>query len=171
MVYWLWNERGVLIDRSTVSRILKRNKWSKKELQRLSRGRSESLRQDYRDDMLCFMADDILFLDESIFNEKTSWRFQAYAPIGDEAWYTSDVRRGRTWSICMVMTLNNWLSYTGIREGYFNADEFFEWLTSQLLPAMHQHYPGRTMVVIMDNNSIHIEERIIQAIQAEGYLV
>jgi hypothetical protein len=35
--------------------------------------------------MLQFAANDLVFLDESIFNEKTGWRFQAYAPIGDEA--------------------------------------------------------------------------------------
>ena len=28
MVYWLWHERGALVSRSTVSRVLKRNKWT-----------------------------------------------------------------------------------------------------------------------------------------------
>jgi len=45
--------------------------------------------------MLQFTADDLVFLDESIFNEKTGWRFRAYALIGDEARYEADVQRGR----------------------------------------------------------------------------
>src|SRR5437762_1774438 len=36
MVSWLWNERGVIVDKSTISRLLKRNKWSKKALHRIS---------------------------------------------------------------------------------------------------------------------------------------
>ncbi len=32
-----------------------------------------------------FAAENLIFLDESIFNEKTGWRYQAYAPIGEEA--------------------------------------------------------------------------------------
>ena len=53
--------------------------------------RSESLHQTYQDDMRCFAADDMIFLDESIFNEKTGWRHQAYAPIGHEAQYEANV--------------------------------------------------------------------------------
>ena len=38
MVYWLWDERGpgALVSRSTVSRVLKRNKWTRKEIRRIS---------------------------------------------------------------------------------------------------------------------------------------
>src|SRR5205809_979122 len=82
LVWWLWNERGVLVDRSTVSHTLKQKNWTRKTLQRISRGRSEELRQSYYEEMARFIADDIVFLDESIFNEKTGWRFQAYTPIG-----------------------------------------------------------------------------------------
>ena len=32
-----------------------------------------------------FVAKDIEFLDESIFNKKTGWRHRAYAPIEHEA--------------------------------------------------------------------------------------
>src|SRR5436190_21964516 len=55
--------------------------------------------------------------------KKTGWRHQAYAPIGEEARYAADVRRGWTWSICAAMTLNGWLSCTGIKEGYYNGDD------------------------------------------------
>jgi hypothetical protein len=51
------------------------------------------------------VAEDLIFLDESIFNKKTGWRYNAYAPIGDEARYTTDITRGWTWAICSAMTL------------------------------------------------------------------
>ena len=56
-----------------------------------------------------FVAEDLIFLDKLIFNEKTGWRLHAYAPISDETRYDADIRRGRTWSICAAMTLNGWL--------------------------------------------------------------
>ena len=47
---------------------------------------SEVLCQAYRCEMTtCFTAKQLVFLDESIFNEKTGWRNFAYAPIGEEA--------------------------------------------------------------------------------------
>ena len=62
-----------------------------------------------------FAADDLVFLDESIFNEKTGWWYQAYAPIGEEAQYHADIQRGATWSIVAAMSVNEWLSCTGIK--------------------------------------------------------
>jgi hypothetical protein len=133
MVYWLWYERGVLVSQSTISRVLKHNGWSRKELRRISLGRSEELCQAYRDEMRHFVADDLVFLDESIFNEKTGWRHQAYTPIGSEARYEADLTRGRTWSICAAMTLDGWLSCTGM---YYNKADFLNWLINDLLPTI-----------------------------------
>ena len=53
----------------------------------------------------CFLADDLVFPDESIFNEKTGWRHMPYAPIGHETRYSASVWRGQNWSI---MTLEGW---------------------------------------------------------------
>ncbi len=74
MVYWLWYECGVLVHRSTISRILKHNGWSQKQLYYILLEHSEELYQAYCDEMRHFVADNLVFLDESIFNEKTGWR-------------------------------------------------------------------------------------------------
>ena len=52
-----------------------------------------------------FAAEDLVILDESIFNEKTVWWYQAYASIGEEAWYDADVWRSVTWSIVAALTV------------------------------------------------------------------
>lgn len=98
MIYWLFNERGVLVSQPTISRLLRRRGWNRKEMKRISLDRSEELRRSYLDVIRQFAADDLVFLDESIFNEKTGWRHYAYAPIGDEARYEADIRRGKTWN-------------------------------------------------------------------------
>ena len=77
-----------------MSHILKSKGWTKKKLYRLSLTRSESLRKDWQQDMLQFTADDLIFLDESIFNKRTGWRSRGWAPIGEDARYYGDIRRG-----------------------------------------------------------------------------
>jgi hypothetical protein len=60
MVYWLWHERGALVSRSTVSRVLKCNcistcnKWTRKEIRRISMDRSETA---YLDDICRFVTE------------------------------------------------------------------------------------------------------------------
>ena len=96
IVFWLWCERGMLVSRSTISRMLKRRKWTRKELRRISLGRSEDLRRGWREEMQQYVAEDLVFFDESIFNEKTGWRYQAYGPIGQDIRYPANTQRGRT---------------------------------------------------------------------------
>ena len=63
--------------------------------------RSETLRRAYLDEIRRFVAEDLIFLDESIFNEKTGRRHHVYAPIGDEARYDADIRRRRPYRSTM----------------------------------------------------------------------
>ena len=62
------------------------------------------------------------------------------------------------------------MSCTGIRQGYFNTDNFLDWITTCFLPALREQ-SLHPMVVILDNVSIHIDERISHAIEAAGYIV
>jgi hypothetical protein len=106
IVFWLWCERGVLVHRSTVARALKGRKWTQREPRRISLAGSNDLRRQWREEMRRCVAQDLVFLDESIFNEKTGWRYRAYGPIGHDIRYPADVNRGRTWSICAAMTVD-----------------------------------------------------------------
>jgi hypothetical protein len=83
------------------SRLLKRKKWTRKELWRISLNHSKSLHQAYHDDRRRFTADDLVFLDELIFNGKTGWRYQLYAPIsrGLNMMLNNKLRANRTFEI------------------------------------------------------------------------
>ena len=117
-----------------------------------------------------FAAEDLVFLDESIFNEKTGWRYRAYGPIGQDIRYPADIQRGRTWSIYAAMTIDSWLLCTGVKEGYFQTPDLLNQLQSMLLPALRRE-GDRPRVIVLDNNSTYIDEVIISMIEAEGYLV
>ena len=71
MIYWLWNEHEVMISQSTISCLIHKNKWSRKELQRISLNCNKKLKQHYCEKMSQFAVKNLIFLDESIFNEKT----------------------------------------------------------------------------------------------------
>ncbi len=171
LVFWLWCERNLLVHRSTVSRVLKRRKWTQRELRRLSLNQSEALRDAWREEIRRFVAEDLVFIDESIFNEKTGWRHRGYGPIGSDARYPADINRGRTWSILPAMTVNGYLPCTGVKEGYYKTFDVLNWLRTALLPALRQNGDARPRVVILDNVSVHIDAAITEAIEAEGHLV
>jgi hypothetical protein len=87
---------GILIGVTTISNYLRKTGWTKKSLKLVSRAHSKALRKAYLYEIQSYSADDLIFLDESIFNEKTGWRPRARAPIGDEARYSADINRGAT---------------------------------------------------------------------------
>ena len=51
MAFWLSVERGVVVPRPTICRVLKRNKWTQKNIASLSLSRSEALRKAYIEEM------------------------------------------------------------------------------------------------------------------------
>jgi hypothetical protein len=69
----------------------------------MSNSRSEPARNAYLEDISQFAAEQLVFLDETIFNEKTGWRHRAWAPIGEEARYATSVKRGKTHSCLAAM--------------------------------------------------------------------
>jgi hypothetical protein len=72
--------------------MLKRRNWTQKGLRRISLDHSDELRQKWKEEMQQFAAEDLVFLDESIFNEKTGWRYRVYGPIGHDIRYPTDVQ-------------------------------------------------------------------------------
>ena len=74
-----------------------------------------------------------MFLDETIINELTSFRYHAYAPIGDPARYTTDISRGPTWSILAAIDVDDWLDCSWVKLGYYNIEAFVTWLRESLL--------------------------------------
>jgi hypothetical protein len=171
MKEWLCEERGINVSISTVHQLLQRNNWTQKSLKLVSRDRSELIRKEYLYKMSGYKADDLVFLDESIFNEKMGWRKKAYAPIGDEARYQSDITRGKTFSILPAMAIDGYLPCTTIRERYFKTADVVEWVTTQFLPAMREQYGDRVMVVVLDNVSVHIANKVTQPIVDAGYII
>ena len=96
MVWFLWEEWGIHVHRFTISRILKKRHWSNKKGQRVGIRQNDELRLNWVADLLRLTAEQLVFVDETLFNETTGWRHQAYAPIGEPARYQASRKRGHS---------------------------------------------------------------------------
>jgi len=84
MVWFLWEEWGLYTHRSTISRTLKRRRLNQKNAQRVGHRQNEELRLAWIADLLHVTAEQLVFIDETLFNESTGWRHRIYAPIGHD---------------------------------------------------------------------------------------
>lgn len=134
MRHFLWEECGISCSNSTISRFLERNEQSYKVGQKISDRQNPGLRLAWKADMLGLRAEQLVFIDKSLFNSTTGWRKKAWSAIGQPARYHYDISRGKSWSILPAYTVDGYLPCTGIKEGYFNADEFYDWICNSLLP-------------------------------------
>jgi transposase len=169
MARFLKEEWEIEVHRSTIGRALKKAGISRKKGQRIG-PRSEELRVAWQAFASQVKAEQLVFIDESQFKLQTMWRSMAYAPIGDPARYRGDMTRGDSISVLPAYTTAGYLPCTGIKKGYYNKEDIIDWLINRLLPLCNE-YPGERSIIVLDNVSIHIDPRIIEAIQAKGCLV
>ena len=169
LITFLSEEWDIQCSQPTISKTLKQANISRKKAQRLG-PQSEELRVAWQAFASQVKAEQLVFIDESLFKLQTMWRSMAYAPIGDPARYHRDMRRGDTYSILPAYTTDGYLPCTGIKKGYYNKDEIIDWLTNQLLPLCNE-YPRERSVIVLDNVSVHVDPRIIEAIEQKGCIV
>jgi transposase len=170
MVLFLEEEWDIRVNRSTVSRLLQRNKLRNKKGQRIGHTQSQALRVAWQAQMHDISAEQMVFIDESLFKQQTGWRLMAYGPIGSPARYADDMARGNTWSILPAYTVDGYLPCTGIRLGFFNGDAFVSWILNELLPHLRP-FPEPRSVVCLDNLNVHLDARVRTALEERGCLI
>jgi hypothetical protein len=111
---FLEEEWGIKVNQSTVCRLLQRNKLCRKKGQRVRHTQSQALRTAWQAQINDITAEQMVFIDESLFKQQTGWRLMAYGPIGSPIQYADDTARGNTWSILPAYTVNGYLPCTRI---------------------------------------------------------
>ncbi len=163
MIWYIWEERGINVHRFTISRILKRRRWSNKKGQRVGVRQNDELCLNWVADMLRLTVEQLVFVNESLFNEITGWRHQAYVFVDQSARYQAFRTRRYCWSVLSTYTKDEYLFCTDIREGWFNDETFFRWLADELL-SLCSLFPAPKSVIIMDNASVHCNGQIKELI-------
>lgn len=156
---YLAEEWDTYVHQSTISRALGKANVSRKKGQRIG-PQSEELRVAWQAFASQVEAEQLVFIDETLFKLQTMWRSMAYAPIGDPARYHGDMRRGDMYSVLPAYTTDGYLPYTGIKKGYYSKDDIIDWSTNHLLPLCNE-YPRERSIIVLDSVSVHIDPRVI----------
>ena len=71
MIWFLYDEFDIVISQSTISRMLKQARYNRKIAQRVAAERDEKLRSEWKQRLMSWTSDQLVFLDESVAYERT----------------------------------------------------------------------------------------------------
>ncbi len=163
MIWYIWEKWSINVHQFTISRILKRRDWSIKKEQRVEVRQNDELRLNWVADMLRLTTEQLVFMNEFLFNEITDWRYQVYASVDQSARYQVSRTREHCWSVLSIYTKDEYLFCIDIRKNWFNDETFFQWLADELLSLCSLFSTSRS-VIIMNNASVHCNSRIEELI-------
>ncbi len=86
---------------------------------------NDELRLNWVVDLLQLTTEQLVFVDETLFNETTRWRYQVYASVDESACYQVSRKREHFWSVLSTYTIDDYLLCIDIREDWFNDETFF----------------------------------------------
>ncbi|KDR67239.1 hypothetical protein GALMADRAFT_23095, partial [Galerina marginata CBS 339.88] len=97
--------------------------------------------------------EEFVFVDEMSKNDHDTARRYGRALSGERADFVDNFVRGDRYSMVAAITIDGYIA-TRVIPGSFNADEFRDYITEQVLPEMNP-YPASRSILIMDNCRIH----------------
>ena len=132
-------------------RELKKMKWSRKVATKKASEQSNALRRVFRARMqLNCTAEQIVAIDESACNERTSDRKYGWSPVGQSVELDYSIKRSERWSLLPAMTVNGYLSHR-LFQGAITSKIMEDFLEVDVLPYLNPGYH----ILLMDNASIH----------------
>ncbi len=152
----------------TILRILKRRRWSNKKKQRVSIRQNDELQLNWVVNLLQLMTEQLVFIDETLFNKTMRWHHQVYASVDESARYQVSRKREHCWSVLLTYMINDYLFCMNICEDWFNNETFFQWLADELL-SLCSFFSISKSVIIMNNISIHCNAYIKKLIISHEY--
>lgn len=151
---------GVKVDQPTISRCLKRLKITRKQLRIIAQQRNARLIREWRLKSMAWHADQLVFCDESSYNEKLGERRYGYSPIGSRAEMEKWLKGERvTHSLLPAYSTAGYISPI-IFDGGSTMEIFEDWLDGSILPIMAESPSGMMDILVMDNASIHRNQRV-----------
>lgn len=163
MLWFLYDEFGIITSERAVRRIFKRRRWSRKQLKRVARQRSQALRQDWIYQIRNYTQRQFVFVDESAANERSMDRKYGWAPVGRPAIGIQDLKRHMRWSVLPAYTVDGYLPGYLLHQGSVVRDMFISWLRDHVLPYMRRFEEGKDVprsILVMDNAKIHHGEEV-----------
>jgi transposase InsO family protein len=169
MKQFLFDQHGITVSESTISRALKKETWSRKAVRRRACERSDELRAIWRGRAMTWTQDQLVFIDESACNEHTMHRKYGWAPIGLESETFSSIKRTERYSVLPALDVNGYIACQ-VHQGSVTSDIFNCFIRDQVLPQC-QPFPGPRSIIILDNASIHRNQELKDMCEEAGVLL
>lgn len=170
LVFELWCEFDVVVNQSTISRLLAEEELSNKVNTRIASRQSEAQQGVYLEELADLMSrgldagidpmDMLVYLDESACSEKVMFRRRSWSQIGLPAYTRSELVNKVRCSVLPALDVDGYLyGSTLVVEGAVTQAIYEHWLETVVLPQC-EPFPGRRSIVIMDNCSTHHSDRV-----------
>lgn len=160
----LHDQLNVDVSQSTISRKIKRIGMSRKRLTLIPNERNTSERLDersiYAAEIALFSFDNLIFLDETGFNQHSRRRY-GYSNVNQKAYMTVPANRGTNNSLLCAISKNGPISYK-IKLGAYNAENFMEFISNNLVPYFIEN---PTKILIMDNARFHKTKAVLNLLR------
>jgi len=157
---------GVHVSLSSVWRTLRSAGFTMKKITRVAAERSASKRLEYLARIGQYEARQLVFVDESSVDRRTTYRGRAWSIKGTKAQRKAFFVRGRRFSVLPALSLRDGILHCSVVEGSFCTDSFMTFI-QRLLDNM-EPYPAPNSVIVMDNCQIHKHPDIIELIESRG---
>jgi transposase len=161
---WLLEDFNISLSISSISRELKKMRWSRKVATKRAAEQSDALRRVFQARVQThYTADQIIAIDESACNERTGDRKYGWGPIGHSVELVYSIKRSERWSLLPAMSVRGYLAHR-VYQGGITAAVMEDFLRRDVLPLCTPGYH----VLVMDNASIHRSPEIVQACKEFG---
>ncbi|CAD0055223.1 unnamed protein product [Aureobasidium pullulans] len=170
LVFELWCQFDVAVDKSTISRLLKEEELSNKVNTRIASRQSNAQQGVYLEQLAELMGqgldagiepmDMLLYLDESACSEKVMFRRRSWSQIGLPAYTRSELVNKTRCSVLPALDVHGYLYGSSlVVEGAVTQAMYEYWLEAVILPQC-EPFPGRRSIIIMDNCSTHHSDKV-----------
>ena len=166
-LYNTFNELEVLL--TSIKRLLTKRRQSRKVVRARAQERSKPLRVKQLGIAITYDSDQLIFLNKSALNKRTSNRKYGWSLVGVDCTISRPIKRLERQSILLALTISSYIEQI-IFQGSITADLYLKFVVEKVLPHCTL-YPGPQSVLIMDNASIHRDSRLQQACDDAGVLL
>ncbi len=132
MCWFVWNEFEISVNDSIVNKALKRLSWNRKKMMRQTAQRNQQLRNDWMQRLSEWIAEQLIFLNESAACERIDDRRYDWASSSIIFMISQNLRRSKRWSILSVFIVNDYIAWE-IHQSSITATIFNDFVRNQML--------------------------------------
>ena len=174
MIWFLYDEFDIVVSQSMISRLLKEAKYSRKIVQRIAAERDEKLYSEWKQRLISWTSDQLVFLDESVACERTDkLNFLLFSTLSNHVnaysladwkynWVLIDLslhviqslKQLKKWSILSAFFIDEYIAWK-MHHNFITKEIFLNFMWSQMLFICNSEEVELRSMMIMNNARIH----------------